>query len=140
MHHAESANDANHATFSGDRILVSKFAYTLAEPERWDVIVFKFPGNPKQNYIKRLVGLPNETVTIRHGDVYARSTGSDQAGTILRKPAETLLAMRHHVYDTSHLSEALIDADYPSRWQPWATGATAPPIDSWKINRTFQVR
>ena len=72
------AGDSNHATFNGDRILVSKFTYMLSEPERWDVIVFKYPGNPKQNYIKRLVGLPNETLTLRHGDVYARPTGSDQ--------------------------------------------------------------
>ena len=69
------------ATFNGDRILVSKFTYTLGDPERWDVIVFKYPGNPKQNYIKRLVGLPNETLTLRHGDVYARPTGSDAAGS-----------------------------------------------------------
>ena len=52
------ANDSNDATFNGDRILVSKFSYALATPDRWDVIVFKYPGNPKQNYIKRLVGLP----------------------------------------------------------------------------------
>tara|TARA_R110002049_G_scaffold27321_2_gene94190 strand:+ start:370883 stop:372916 length:2034 start_codon:yes stop_codon:yes gene_type:complete len=130
------AGNVNHATFSGDRILVSKFAYTLADPERWDVIVFKFPGNPKQNYIKRLVGLPNETLTIRHGDVYVRPTGSEEQDTIVRKPPETLLAMRHHVYDTAHQSTALINAGYPARWQPWSSGATAPPIDSWQLQRT----
>ena len=65
-------NDENHATFNGDRILVNKFSYALSDPERWDVLVFKYPGNPKQNYIKRLVGLPNETLTIRHGDVFVR--------------------------------------------------------------------
>ena len=130
------AGDVNHATFSGDRILVSKFAYTLADPKRWDVIVFKFPGNPKQNYIKRLVGLPNETVTLRHGDVYVRPTGSEKQNTIVRKPPRTLLAMRHHVYDTDHQSEALINANYPSRWQPWSSGAAAPPIDSWDVQRS----
>ena len=46
---------SNERPFSGDRILVSKFTYDLYEPKRWDVIVFKFPGNAKQNYIKRLV-------------------------------------------------------------------------------------
>lgn len=61
------------ATFSGDRILVSKFAYALADSARWDVAVFKFPGNPKQNYIKRIVGLPDETLMIHHGDIYAQS-------------------------------------------------------------------
>ena len=129
-------NDKNDATFSGDRILVSKFAYTLGDPKRWDVIVFKFPGNPKQNYIKRLVGLPNETLTIHHGDVYARPTDSEDENQILRKPADKLLAMRHLVCDTAFQSKALIDAKYPSRWQPWREGSESPPTDSWAIERS----
>lgn len=128
-------NNVDHATFNGDRILVSKYAYALGDPERWDVIVFKFPGNPKQNYIKRLVGLPNETVTIEHGDVYARPTGSNATETILRKPAKKLLAMRHLVYNTDFQPSDLVQANYPSRWQPWALGATSPPSDSWNIQR-----
>ena len=129
-------NDKNERTFNGDRILVSKFTYTLNEPERWDVIVFKYPGNPKQNYIKRLVGLPNETLTIRHGDVYARTTDTDEESEILRKPASKLLAMRQLVYDTDHQSEDLIAAGYPSRWQPWREKAESPPEDSWQVART----
>lgn len=129
-------DESNHATFNGDRILVSKFSYAIGDPERWDVIVFKFPGNPKQNYIKRLVGLPNETLTIRHGDVYMHPTGTDLADTILRKPADKLLAMRHLVNNTDQQSQVLIDANYPSRWQPWIEKATTPPTDSWKIDRS----
>ena len=129
-------NDGNERTFNGDRILVSKFIYTLNEPERWDVIVFKYPGNPKQNYIKRLVGLPNETLEIRHGDVYATPAGAGNESTILRKPASKLLAMRHLVYDTNHQSGDLIAANYPSRWQPWREKAEKPPTDSWQIART----
>jgi signal peptidase I len=60
----------NERSFNGDRILVSKFAYEFGEPQRWDVVVFKYPGNAKQNYIKRLVGLPNELIRIRHGNIY----------------------------------------------------------------------
>ena len=130
-------NEKNDATFNGDRILVSKFTYTLNEPERWDVIVFKYPGNPKQNYIKRLVGLPEETLTIRHGDVFMRPTGGDeQENEILRKPPSTLLAMSHLVYDTDHQAPVLIEANYPSRWQPWIEKAVSPPEDSWQIERT----
>ncbi len=129
------AGDANAATFSGDRILVSKFAYAIHDPERWDVIVFKFPGNPKQNYIKRLVGLPNETLTIQAGDVYAKPTGSDEVPMMVRKAPQTLLAMRQPVYDTDYQSLDLIAANYPSRWQPWNEKATQPPADSWQIER-----
>ncbi|TWU35317.1 Signal peptidase I [Novipirellula aureliae] len=129
-------NEPNDSTFNGDRILVSKFAYTICEPERWDVIVFKFPGNPKQNYIKRLVGLPKETLTLRHGDVYAHPTGSTQRPEILRKPAKKILSMRHIVHDTDYQSGELIQANYPSRWQPWQENAATPPTDSWQIERT----
>ena len=130
------ANDGNHTTFSGDRILVSKFAYTLGDPERWDVIVFKFPGNPKQNYIKRLVGLPNEALTMYHGDIYSRPTGTDQTSMIVRKPPDKILSMRHLVNDSAYQPQSLIDANYPSRWQPWAEGAEKPPTDSWKVERS----
>ncbi|QDT06184.1 Signal peptidase I [Rubripirellula lacrimiformis] len=129
-------DNSDHTTFNGDRILVSKFKYMIAEPERWDVIVFKYPGNPKQNYIKRLVGLPGETLTLSHGDVFSHPTGTDDKSAILRKPPSTMQAMSHLVYDTDHQAEVLIQAGYPSRWQPWATGATAPPTDSWKVERS----
>ena len=131
------ATDAGASTFNGDRILVSKFAYTLRDPERWDVIVFKFPGNPKQNYIKRLVGLPNEILTIRSGDVYARPVDAESPrDAILRKSPRKLLAMRHLVYDTAFQSPGLVESEYPARWQPWQPGAERPPADSWTVDRS----
>jgi signal peptidase I len=130
------AGTKNDSTFSGDRILVSKFAYTMGDPDRWDVIVFKFPGNPKQNYIKRLVGLPNETLTIHHGDIYSRPVGSDQASVIVRKPPDKIVSMRQLVNDSDYQSQSLIDAKYPGRWQPWAAGAEQPPTDSWQVKRS----
>ena len=48
-------------TYNGDRILVNKLLYDVKAPRRWEVVVFKFPGDAKMNYIKRLVGLPRET-------------------------------------------------------------------------------
>jgi hypothetical protein len=42
--------DANQKTFSGDRILVSKFIYDFGQPERWDVIVFKYPAGHENQY------------------------------------------------------------------------------------------
>ncbi len=63
---------------SGDRVLVHKAIYALADPSRADVVVFKFPVDPQldfsaQNYIKRLWGLGGETIAIYRGDLY-RST------------------------------------------------------------------
>jgi signal peptidase I len=122
--------DPNQRSFNGDRILVSKFAYEVGDPKRWDVIVFKFPGNAKQNYIKRLVGLPNETLWIRHGNVYTRSAQESNAGKfrIARKPPHKLKAMLQVVDDTQYRSAELTDAGWPSRWQEWS--ATGEP--TWR--------
>ena len=136
LNNLDLAENGGHTTFNGDRILVSKFAYTISEPERWDVIVFKFPGNPKQNYIKRLVGLPNETIMLQHGDVYVSKTDASSKEAMLRKPADKLMAMRHHVYDTNEQSELLIKSGYPSRLQPWRENSTEPPTDSWQVERS----
>jgi signal peptidase I len=48
----------NSALSSGDRILVLKCIYQFYEPRQWDVVVFKNPLDPSENYIKRLVGRP----------------------------------------------------------------------------------
>ena len=55
--------------YSGDRILVLKYLYHFEEPQRWDVVVFRNPNDPAENYIKRLVALPGETIELVHGDV-----------------------------------------------------------------------
>ncbi|MBN1846201.1 MAG: signal peptidase I [Sedimentisphaerales bacterium] len=55
---------------NGDRILVLKYLYQFVDPKIWDVVVFKNPTEPTQNYIKRLIGRPGQTVEIRDGDVY----------------------------------------------------------------------
>lgn len=54
----------------GDYILTSKITYKFRQPERGDVIVFKSPKNPDIDYIKRVIGLPGETLMIKDGDVY----------------------------------------------------------------------
>lgn len=63
----------------GDRILVDKLVYRLREPRRWEVVVFRYPLDQSVNYIKRLVGLPGETLRILDGDVWID-------GKIARKP------------------------------------------------------
>lgn len=53
----------------GQWIIVNKLAYKLHEPQRGDVIVFPSPEYPQDDYIKRIIGLPGETVEIKEGVV-----------------------------------------------------------------------
>lgn len=130
-------SDPNQATFSGDRILVSKFDYILSKPARWDVLVFKFPGEARMNYIKRLIGLPNEQLMIQEGDIYVRKNDT-QPWQIARKPVHKALAMRQPVSDTNHQAVSLLDLGFPSLWQPWADdeqqaqGTVQQNRDSWQ--------
>ena len=77
---------------NGDRILVLKCIYQFADPKRWDVIVFKNPTNPTENYIKRLIGLPGDEIEIVDGDVTIN-------GLIARKPPEVQKELWMPVYD-----------------------------------------
>jgi signal peptidase I len=106
-------------SYNGDRILVNKYTYTYSEPQRWDVVVFKFPGNAQINYIKRLVGLPGETLRIYQGDVFVADEGAsrDEEFQILRKPPDKVLGMRQLVHDTDYDPAELYAAGWPLRWQ-----------------------
>lgn len=61
---------------TGDRIFGFRLAYKFEEPERFDIVIFKFPDDPSELYIKRLIGLPGDTIKIVDGKVYVN--GSDE--------------------------------------------------------------
>jgi signal peptidase I len=54
----------------GDRILVNKMIYKFNEPQRGDIVVFKYPLEPKKDFIKRLIAVGGERVQIKKGDIY----------------------------------------------------------------------
>ena len=55
---------------TNDRIFGFRLAYKFDQPKRYDVIIFKYPDNPSELFIKRIIGLPGETVARREGKVY----------------------------------------------------------------------
>ncbi len=105
-----------HPRQAGDRVLVNKYRYSFSPPERWDVVVFKYPGDATKNYIKRLVGLPQEDLKISGGDVHTRLAGSTGPYEIARKPASKVMAMRQLVHDTDRDASVLHKAGWPLRW------------------------
>jgi len=80
---------------NGDRILVLKCIYQFFQPKRWDIIVFKNPLDPTENYIKRLIGLPEEKVEIIDGDIYINDR-------ISRKPPKVQDNLWMPVYDNDY--------------------------------------
>jgi signal peptidase I len=53
-----------------DRLFVNKFVYHFSSIERGDVVVFRYPLNPEQSYIKRVIALPGDRLRINHGQVW----------------------------------------------------------------------
>ena len=61
---------------TGDRVIGNRFAYSFSDPQRFDIIIFRYPDDERQLFIKRIIGLPGETVEIRDGKIYLN--GSDE--------------------------------------------------------------
>jgi len=115
----DPAEVSHAASYNGDRILASKFPGQSLDPKRWEVMVFHYPENARDNYIKRLVGLPGELVRIHAGDIWTRSLAEPQSDfSIARKPPEKIRAMMQIVHDSDHAAPELTAAGWPSRWEP----------------------
>lgn len=62
----------------GEYLIIDEISYTFNPPKRGDVIVFRYPMNPSEYFIKRIIGLPGETVTIKNGIISIKQQGQDQ--------------------------------------------------------------
>lgn len=87
---------------SGEYLIVDQLSYRLHSPERGDVIIFKYPNNPSRYFIKRVIGLPGETVEIVN-DVVHITSGDTKI--ILDEPYITLQR-------DSNMTMALADDEY----------------------------
>ncbi len=68
--------ESMHPTFeNGDYLIVDELSYRFEKPARGDVITFRYPGDPSIFYIKRIIGLPGETVAINRGIVSITEPG-----------------------------------------------------------------
>lgn len=79
-------------TPGGDRIIVNKFKFQFSDPERYQVVVFRYPLARMVNYVKRLVGISGERLRIGHGDIYATREAGDTF-KIARKDRELCSAI-----------------------------------------------
>lgn len=117
--------------FKGDRILVNKFPYQIASPERWDVIVFRYPEDMQKNYIKRLVGLPGETIRISRGDVYARQGDQGEFQILRKQDPDKQKVLQLLVYDDRNPPVDLLASGWPERWQTMTHEEISNGLDGW---------
>jgi len=72
-----------------DRLLVSKVSYTFGEPERGDIIVFKYPVHPSQHFVKRVIGLPGDRVRLLHKRLYVNGKLQEEPYVVDSLPPDT---------------------------------------------------
>jgi signal peptidase I len=104
----------------GDRLLVDKSAFDWRSARRWEIVVFRTPYEPDLPYIKRIVGLPSETIRISNGDIEVN-------GSLVRKSMTQTRAVAVPVYCmSSRPSEG-----WDGRWQVEGIGPpeSAPRVE-----------
>lgn len=69
----------------GDCIMGFRLAYTFSEPQRGDIIIFKYPDDETQKYVKRIIGLPGDTVTIEDGEIYINGSATPYQESYLKE-------------------------------------------------------
>ena len=73
---------------TGDRVFGNRLAYKFSDPKRFDIIIFKYPDDESQLFIKRIIGLPGETVEIRDGNIYLNGSDEPLEDVAIKEPME----------------------------------------------------
>ena len=71
---------------TNDRVIGSRLSYLFAGPERGDIVIFHYPDDESIYYVKRVIGLPGDTVDIRNGHVYLNGSDEPLKEEYIREP------------------------------------------------------
>ena len=132
----------------GDYLLVDELSYRFSEPVRGDVIIFRYPGDTSQFFIKRIIGLPGETVEIKNNEVMIYNI-DDPDGVVLSEEyldavQETLgnMIMRLDGNEYFVLGDNRLRSSDSRRWGPvnktLITGKAF--IRAWPFNRFDKIQ
>ncbi|MBX3409834.1 MAG: hypothetical protein KF859_08100 [Phycisphaeraceae bacterium] len=132
-------------TRGGDRVFILKYVWPFYTPQRYDVVVFRNPRDPAQNYIKRLVGLGEEEVALIDGDTFRRHAPASSGAalpegqnswtlpgwSVARKPEHVQRAVWQPVFSSEFSPLNPMRDGRPWFRSPWAAAGESAP--SWEI-------
>ena len=129
----------------GDRVVVNKAVYWFGEPQRGDVIIFEEPNGTEEDFIKRIIGIPGDTVEIKNGAVYVNGIRL-QEPYVMAPPAYTMATItvpedRYFVlgdnrnYSNDSHNGWFVEED-KIHGKAWLI--TWPP-DSWKVVPSYKL-
>ena len=87
---------------TGDRVIGFRLSYMFSEPERGDIVIFRYPVDESIYYVKRLIGLPGETVDIVAGKVYINGSSEPLEEPYLKEEPEPEQSMHFEVPEDSY--------------------------------------
>ncbi|MCR5271549.1 MAG: signal peptidase I [Lachnospiraceae bacterium] len=110
-----------------DRLFGNRLAYVFGEPERGDIIIFKYPDDETENYVKRIIGLPGETVRVKDAKIYIDDNEEpleesylkeewvvDNDGFVFKVPENSYLVMgdnRNNSWDARYWTNEYVSKD-----------------------------
>jgi signal peptidase I len=109
----------------GDRLLVDKNVFEWRSPRRWEVAVFRGPAGLAKPYVKRVAGLPGESILLRDGDVFIN-------GTLARKTLAEVRAVRVPVFEQRYAPPG----GWGVRWvvEPSVPAGEAPRVEGAELH------
>jgi len=75
---------------TGDNIFGNRLVYKFSDPQRYDIIIFKYPDDESKLFIKRVIGLPGDTIDIHDGDVYVNGSEIPLEDSFCAEPDSTV--------------------------------------------------
>ena len=92
-----------------DRLIGFRLSYVFSEPERGDIIIFKYPDNEKENFVKRVIGIPGDVIEISDGHVTVNGEVLDEP--YIREPMETPTELTYIVPEDSYFVMVFVMGD-----------------------------
>lgn len=122
----------------GEYLIVDEISYIIGNPHRGDVVIFRFPGDTKRFFIKRIIGLPNEEVSIKDGIVTIINKENPE-GFVLNEPYIDELFSTTNIYKTGS-DEYFVMGDNRNRSsdsRTWGEPLTTKLTDKLLVGRAY---